>query len=396
MSANDQESPLDSLLEMEEQESAVRRWSIGLISIMGLAAFVGVAWYVYQPKLDVNPDLSVPVIFASAAPVAAMQAEPGAVEASPQVSPADAAMAAAEPAIDVMVSVEDGTVTISADAGSATVTADTGTVMAAEMVLPTADLALAPSEAGIARPSHGPTADPVESRAARPVEERAMVIDPAALLTNRDQVDDLSVTSLVQPKHGKLVANGDGTFTYQPDADYTGTDSFSYTVTVFHALGAPSAEPKPVRISAPSALPEPSDPTPVQVPGDVEPPANIRLAANLAAATRLIDADTFERVDAPKAEPLPTTEAGPASKQFAAQFAAFRSAASAERAWTVLQRKYPDILAETDYQVQTIDLGSDKGVFHRLQAIGFTTRSAAIDVCERLKARKQVCFVIPR
>ncbi len=250
MSANDQESPLDSLLEMEEQESAVRRWSIGLISIMGLAAFVGVAWYVYQPKLDVDPDLSVPVTFASAAPVAAMQAEPGAVAAARQVSPADAAMATAEPAIDATVSVEDGTVTNSADAGSATVTADTGTVMAAEMVPSTVDLALAPSEAGIARPSHGPTADPVESRAARPVEERAMVIDPAALLTNRDQVDDLSVTSLVQPKHGKLVANGDGTFTSQPDADYTGTDSFSYTVTVYHALGSTASEPKLERLSA--------------------------------------------------------------------------------------------------------------------------------------------------
>ena len=396
MSAYDEESPLDSFLEMEKEEPDVRGWLIGLISIMGLAVFVGVAWYVYQSKLDTTPDLSVPVNFASAAPVAAMQTEPDAVAASRQVSPADAAMAAAEPAIDVTVSVEDGTVTISADAGSATVTADTGTVIAAEMVPPTADLALAPSETGIAGPSQRPTAIPVETRAAGPVEERAMVIDPAALLTNRDQVDDLSVTSLVQPKHGRLVANGDGTFTYEPDAGYTGTDSFSYTVTVFRALGTASAEPTPVRISAPSALPEPSDSTPVQVPGDVEPPANIRLAANLTAATRLIDADTFERVNAALADPSPSTEASPASKQFAAQFAAFRSAASAERAWAALQRKYPDILAETAYHVQTIDLGSDKGVFHRLQAIGFATRSAAVDICQRLQARQQVCFVIPR
>ena len=151
-----------------------------------------------------------------------------------------------------------------------------------------------------------------------------------------------------------------------------------------------------MRISAPSALPEPIDPTPVQVQGDAKPSAKIRLTANLSAATQLIDADTFERVNLRPAAQSPPSEASPASEQFAAQFAAFRSTASAERAWATLQNKHPDILAETDYRVQTIDLGSGKGVFHRLQAIGFASRSAAVDVCERLKARRQVCFVIPR
>ena len=69
MSAHDEEHALDSFLEMEEQESAPRRWLAGLISIIGLAAFVGGAWYVYKPDFDSTSHSLVPAVFASAAPV---------------------------------------------------------------------------------------------------------------------------------------------------------------------------------------------------------------------------------------------------------------------------------------------------------------------------------------
>ena len=69
-SAHDEEYPLESFLEMEEQETSPRRWLAGLISIMALAAFVGVAWYVYKPDLDSTYDSLVPAVFASTAPVA--------------------------------------------------------------------------------------------------------------------------------------------------------------------------------------------------------------------------------------------------------------------------------------------------------------------------------------
>ncbi|QDU68546.1 PKD domain-containing protein [Engelhardtia mirabilis] len=38
----------------------------------------------------------------------------------------------------------------------------------------------------------------------------------------------LSVGSFTQPEHGSVVYNGDGTFTYTPDVDYGGPDSFTY------------------------------------------------------------------------------------------------------------------------------------------------------------------------
>ncbi|MCV7172382.1 tandem-95 repeat protein [Mycobacterium manitobense] len=42
--------------------------------------------------------------------------------------------------------------------------------------------------------------------------------------------DTLTVTDYTQPAHGVVALNPDGTFTYTPDADFAGNDSFSYTV----------------------------------------------------------------------------------------------------------------------------------------------------------------------
>ncbi|MBY8978061.1 tandem-95 repeat protein [Rhodobacteraceae bacterium NNCM2] len=42
--------------------------------------------------------------------------------------------------------------------------------------------------------------------------------------------DNISVTSVGQPAHGTVTINNDGTLNYTPDANYSGTDSFSYTL----------------------------------------------------------------------------------------------------------------------------------------------------------------------
>ncbi len=42
--------------------------------------------------------------------------------------------------------------------------------------------------------------------------------------------DSLTVTSVGTPAHGGTVANADGTITYTPAANYTGADSFAYTI----------------------------------------------------------------------------------------------------------------------------------------------------------------------
>ncbi|RDD62279.1 Ig-like domain-containing protein [Ferruginivarius sediminum] len=61
----------------------------------------------------------------------------------------------------------------------------------------------------------------------------SVTFDGQDLLSNDSDSDGdaLSIDSLGQPANGTIVDNGDGTYTYTPDADFSGTDSFTYTVT---------------------------------------------------------------------------------------------------------------------------------------------------------------------
>ncbi|MBK8577074.1 MAG: cadherin-like domain-containing protein [Candidatus Accumulibacter sp.] len=63
------------------------------------------------------------------------------------------------------------------------------------------------------------------------------------------------------PSHGSVVVNADGSFTYTPDADYHGPDSFTYTLTdagrCLHRHRPPDRHPTTCR--SPSTTP--SSPT---------------------------------------------------------------------------------------------------------------------------------------
>lgn len=60
----------------------------------------------------------------------------------------------------------------------------------------------------------------------------ALVITAADLLSNDSDpdADPLSIVSIGTPDHGTLTDNGDGSWTYQPDAGFQGNDGFTYTV----------------------------------------------------------------------------------------------------------------------------------------------------------------------
>jgi hypothetical protein len=48
---------------------------------------------------------------------------------------------------------------------------------------------------------------------------------------SNDNGYNITVTSNTNPSHGSVTINSDGSFTYTPDTDYEGTDSFTYTIT---------------------------------------------------------------------------------------------------------------------------------------------------------------------
>ncbi len=60
-------------------------------------------------------------------------------------------------------------------------------------------------------------------------EDMGVVIDVLANDSDPDG-DSLKASIATGPAHGALIANPDGTFTYTPEADFNGTDSFTYSV----------------------------------------------------------------------------------------------------------------------------------------------------------------------
>ena len=102
------------------------------------------------------------------------------------------------------------------------------------------------------------------------------------VLTNDVDVegDSLTATLVDGPTHGNLVLNADGTFTYTPDADYHGTDSFTYTATDGTATSA---------VSTVSIAVDPVNDTPVATNDSVTTNEDTQLTGNV--LTNDTDAD---------------------------------------------------------------------------------------------------------
>ncbi|MCP4106828.1 MAG: tandem-95 repeat protein [Desulfobacteraceae bacterium] len=61
-------------------------------------------------------------------------------------------------------------------------------------------------------------------------EDTPLTVSASGVLTNDadTESDPLSASKLSDPLHGLLILNSDGSFTYTPEADWNGTDSFTY------------------------------------------------------------------------------------------------------------------------------------------------------------------------
>lgn len=174
---------------------------------------------------------------------------------------------------------------------------------------------------------------------------------------------------------------------------------------VYQAIQTTRSEPKLEQLLPPPEMPQPEV--------EIEParPANVAVATAGSPAPKPV-ATASTSTDSPATPPAPaepdqtiaevdpapavTPQATLAARQFLVQLAAFRDPAPADTVWRQLRRKHPKILGDMKHRLQMIDLGAEKGVFYRLQVDGYATRSAAIDVCEQLKARDQGCLVVRR
>lgn len=99
---------------------------------------------------------------------------------------------------------------------------------------------------------------------------------------------------------------------------------------------------------------------------------------------------------APVQAATPAPAAAPASGgAWLVQIMALRDEAGAKSAWAALQKKHPSLLGNHALDVERADLG-DKGVYYRVRAAGFETKSAAQSTCASLKSAGQDCLVKSR
>lgn len=157
-----------------------------------------------------------------------------------------------------------------------------------------------------------------------------------------------------------------------------------------------------------STAPETAEPAPAAeatVPAAPERTAKAEAPASNGAPASLAPAIESRAVE-PAPAKSPETAAAPAKPAAVAavpasggawlvQIMALRDEAGAKSAWAALQKKHPSLLGGHALDVERADLG-DKGVYYRVRAAGFETKSAAQSTCSQLKAAGQDCLVKSR
>ncbi len=99
----------------------------------------------------------------------------------------------------------------------------------------------------------------------------------------------------------------------------------------------------------------------------------------------------------PKVTPAPppptVTPALPPGAEYRSHLTSIRKRGDAAREWSRLQRLYPTLLKDLSLTVIRVDLGTRRGIYHRIQG-GPLTKSEAVARCAAFTARKVWCAVV--
>ncbi len=108
------------------------------------------------------------------------------------------------------------------------------------------------------------------------------------------------------------------------------------------------------------------------------------------------------RSDAPIALRMPLIEkpkpappkAAARTDGFGVHIGSFSSPANADKAWTILGRKYASLEGRAEYTVQPVELGDPKRTLYRLLAGPAPTRAESKSLCDSIKAEGGFCRVL--
>jgi hypothetical protein len=128
-------------------------------------------------------------------------------------------------------------------------------------------------------------------------------------------------------------------------------------------------------------------------------PAEVQ-ADDLPPLEQQVPAASEERHEEPSIDPAPPVEPARSNGRFAftadgpflVQISAVRTQAAADEAWSRVLSRYPDVFTGAQKVVERADLGAD-GIFFRVRAGRFDTRSDASEFCESYKRAGGDCII---
>ena len=82
------------------------------------------------------------------------------------------------------------------------------------------------------------------------------------------------------------------------------------------------------------------------------------------------------------------------SGSYRVRLASYQRPANAEKGWRILSQKHGDLLGGFNYAVAEVDLGADKGIYHRLEVGPAGSLNEAAAICAELKARGDNCVIV--
>lgn len=156
-----------------------------------------------------------------------------------------------------------------------------------------------------------------------------------------------------------------------------------------------------VSTTEPAQIPEPADnsefgPEDVSAFAEAVTESAEVVAEDASAGETSGEDDLFDFLETSDAES--TTIAGAEDKETfpQIQLGSFRSESAAQVAWNRLKEQAPSLINPLSPIISQADLGSERGIYHRLRAGPFEDADTAIALCNALKAQSLDCLVVSR
>ena len=120
-----------------------------------------------------------------------------------------------------------------------------------------------------------------------------------------------------------------------------------------------------------------------------------------AAAVETEISKTSEPVSTPQETIMAASKLAPTGEQvasltgnFRVQLASYRKPISAHKGWKILANKYIDLLGSLNYALAEVNLGAEKGIYHRLEAGPLGSLAEAQIICAKIQSRKDSCITV--